>query len=152
MQPWRPPTAVEDWHPAILTRDVVSVNYFSLFSRVVVQVTESSAFKEEGTSLLSKRWDKRNQRHTAKSKKIWIICEYNILFYILLYNIYNIYYIYIIPANKADSFLKCNTTHIIIICKKSQINLSSPFLWQEIWCFTYLVGIYVKIALHNQFT
>ena len=69
MQLWRPPTAVEDGHPAILTRDV-SVNYFSSFSRVVVQVTESSPLKDECTTLLSKRRDKRTQRHRVKSKKI----------------------------------------------------------------------------------
>ena len=70
MQPLRPPKAVEDGHPAVLTRDVMSVKYFSLFSRAVVQVTESSALKDGGNTVLSKRRDKRTQQHRVKSKKI----------------------------------------------------------------------------------
>jgi hypothetical protein len=52
MQTWRPPKAVEVGHPAILKRDVISVNYFSLNSRFVVHVTESSAIEDEDTTLL----------------------------------------------------------------------------------------------------
>ena len=76
MQPWRPSTTVEDGDPEFLARDAVQVNYFSLFPRVVFQVTESSAHKDEGTTLLSERRDKRTQRHRVKSKQILITCEY----------------------------------------------------------------------------